>query len=59
MTDSERIAVLETQMKSITDTMKEMVKDVKALQLRWAMILGGIALLTNLPNLVRLFGGHP
>ncbi len=59
MTDNERIAVLETKMQSIAETMKEMVQDVKTLQMRWAMILGGVALVTNLPAIVSLLRGHP
>ncbi len=59
MTDNERLAVLETKMESIAETMKAMVKDVKDLQMRWAMILGGVALVTNLPAIVGLLRGHP
>jgi hypothetical protein len=56
MTPEERLAILETKMSSIADTMKEMVKDVKALQFRWALILGGIAILSNLPTIFELLG---
>lgn len=58
MTDGERIAVLETQMRTTIETMQEMVKDVKTLQIRWGMFFGAIALVTNLPGILSLFGRH-
>ncbi len=46
-------------MNTIAETMQEMVRDVKDLQKRWAMILGGVALITNLPAILNLLGRHP
>jgi hypothetical protein len=53
------IAVLKVEMRTVKSDLENMIKDVKALQIRWAMILGGAGLLTNLPTILSIFRGHP
>jgi hypothetical protein len=50
----ERVAILETKVSAIDGTVKELVKDIKLLQNRWAIIMGGLIVLSNLPTILSI-----
>lgn len=55
-THGERITALETEMKSIKELAAGLVKDVRHLQNRWAFIMGGIMILSRLPDIIHFIG---
>jgi predicted cation transporter len=55
---SERIAVLETDMTTVKEKVSGLLQDVKTLQNRWALIMGGLMILGNIPNILQ-FLRHP
>jgi hypothetical protein len=58
MNDAERIAILETKVDGMKESIAELLRDIKVMQYRWAFLLGGLNILMNLPNILQ-FMRHP
>lgn len=54
----ERLATLETEVKTLKESVADLMRDMKSLQNRWALIVGGVIVIANLPNILQ-FMRHP
>jgi ABC-type microcin C transport system permease subunit YejE len=58
MNDDARIAVLESEMKTMKESVSELMSDMKSMQNRWGLIVGAVVVVANIPNLLQ-FLRHP
>ena len=54
----ERLRELETDMKHVKLSVSNLTNDIKALQNRWAFIMGIIMVLSRTPEILHFIGGR-
>lgn len=58
MNEFERLATLEAEVKTLKESVADLMRDMKTMQNRWGLIVGAVMVVANIPNILQ-FMRHP